>query len=79
MLGQCGFEKGVSVSPPSGSGMRVRYTSTSVVFTLTVVNEFRGFLSQFLTNFRVILHTLFSIHVVTTLKVSQSFDKYFKS
>ena len=44
-----------------------------------MVNEFRRFLSQFSTNFYEILHPLFSIHVVTTLKVSQSFDKYLKS
>ena len=47
--------------------------------TLTVVNEFRRFLSQFSTNCHEILHTFFSIHVVTTLKVSQSFDKYLGS
>ena len=47
-----------------------------VGFTLTVVNDFHRFLSQFSTNFHEILHTLFTIHVVTTLKVSQSFDKY---
>ena len=28
------------------------------------------------TNFYEVLHTLFSIDVVTTLKVSRSFDKY---
>ena len=48
-------------------------------FTFTVVDEFRRFLSQFSINFHEILHTLFSIHVVTTLKVSRSFDKYLKS
>ena len=53
--------------------------SIIVGFTLTVVNDFCGFLSQFSTNFHEILHTLFSIQVVTTLKVSQSFDKYFRS
>ena len=52
---------------------------TIVGFTLTVVNEFRRFLSQFSTNFHEISHTLFSIHVVTTLKVSLSFYKYFRS
>ena len=41
-----------------------------VGFTLTVVNEFCRFLSQFSTNIFAILHTLFSIHVVTTLKIS---------
>ena len=50
-----------------------------VWFTLTVVNDFRRFLSQFSTNFHEILHTLFFIHVVTTLKVSRSFNKYFRS
>ena len=40
------------------------------------LNEFRGFLSQFSTNFHEFLHTIFPIHVVTTLKVSRSFDKY---
>ena len=40
-----------------------------VGFTSTVVNEFCRFLSQFSTNFRESLHTLFSIHV-TTLKIS---------
>ena len=48
-------------------------------FTFTVVDEFRRFLRQFSINFHEILHTLFSIHVVTTLKVSRSFDKYLKS
>ena len=48
-------------------------------FTFTVVDEFRRLLRQFLINFHEILHTLFSIHVVTTLKISRSFDKYFKS
>ena len=43
---------------------------TIVGFTLTVVNKFRRFLSQFSTNFHEILHTLFSIHVVATLKIS---------
>ena len=33
------------------------------------MNEFRGFLSQFSTNFHEFVHTLFSIHVATTLKV----------
>ena len=50
-----------------------------VGFTLTVVNEFRRFLGQFLTNFHEILHSLFSIHVVTTLTISRSFDKYLRS
>ena len=48
-------------------------------FTFTVVDEFRRLLRQFLINFHEFLHTLFSIHVVTTLEVSRSFDKYFKS
>ena len=52
---------------------------TIVVFTLTAVNEFRRFLSQSSTNFHEILHSLFSIHVVTTQKVSRSFDKYLRS
>ena len=34
-----------------------------------MIIEFRGFLSQFSTNFYEILHTLFPIHVVTTLKI----------
>ena len=54
----------------------------TVRFTLnssTRIIEFRGFLSQFATNFHEILHTLFSIHVVTTLKLSRIFDKYFRS
>ena len=42
---------------------------TIVGFTITVVNDSRQFLSQFSTNFHEILHTLISIHVVTTLKV----------
>ena len=42
---------------------------TIVGFALAVVNDFRGFLSQFSTNFHEISHTLFSIHVVTNLKV----------
>ena len=36
-----------------------------VGLTLTVVNEFHRFLGQFPTNFHEILHTLFSIDVVT--------------
>ena len=52
---------------------------TIVGFTLTVVNEFRLFLSQFSNNFHEILHTLFSIHVVNTRKVSRIFDKYLRS
>ena len=40
-----------------------------------MVNEVRRFLSQFSTIFYEILHTLFSIHVVTTVKVSRSFEK----
>ena len=43
---------------------------TIVGFTLnsaTRIIEFRGFLSQFSTNFHEILHTLFSIHVVILL------------
>ena len=48
-------------------------------FTFTVVDEFRRLLRQFSINFHEISHTLFSIPVVTTLKVSRSFDKYFKS
>ena len=42
---------------------------TIVGLTLTVVNDSRRFLSQLSTNFHEILHTLFSIHVTTTLKV----------
>ena len=42
---------------------------TIVGFTLTVVNEFRRFLGQFSTNYHEILHILFSIHVMTTLKI----------
>ena len=53
--------------------------SIIVGFKITVVDEFRGFLSQFSTNFHEILDTLFSIHVVTALKVSRSFDKYLRS
>ena len=52
---------------------------TIVRFTLnssTRIIELFVFLSQFSTTFHEILHTLFSIHVVTTLKISQSFDKY---
>ena len=48
-------------------------------FTFTVVDEFRRLLRPFSINFHEISHTLFSIPVVTTLKVSRSFDKYFKS
>ena len=46
---------------------------------ISQVNEFRRFLSQFSSNFHEIMHTLFSSHVVTTLKVSRSFDKYLRS
>ena len=62
----------------ASNGMKyiiVRFTLNSS----TRIIEFRGFLSQFSTNFHEILHTLFSIHVVTTLKISRSFDKYFRS
>ena len=55
---------------------------TIVGFTLnsaTRIIEFRGFLSQFSTNFHEILHTPFFIHVVTALKISRSFDKYCRS
>ena len=58
---------------------RFKVTFTIPGFTFTVVDEFRRLLRQFATNFHEILHTLFSIHVVTTLKLSRSFDKYFKS
>ena len=58
---------------------KFKVTFTIPGFTFTVVDEFRRFLSQFLINFHEISHTLFSIHVVTTLKVSRSFDKYLKS
>ena len=58
-------------------------TMTNVRFTLnsfTRINGFRGFLSQFSTNFHEILHTLFAVHVVTTLKFSilevRPFDIY---
>ena len=44
----------------------VRFTLNSS----TRIIEFRGFLSQIWTNFHEILHTLFSIHVVTTLNRS---------
>ena len=50
-----------------------------VGFTLTILDDFRRLLSQFSTNFHEILHTLFSIHVVTTLKVSWILDKYLRS
>ena len=54
----------------------LKFFLATVGFTLTVVNDFHRFLSQFSANFHEILHTLFSIHVVITLKVSRSFDKY---
>ena len=54
-------------------GIRQLESQTCMVsivgFTLTVMNDFRRFLSQFSTIFHQILHTLFSIHVVTTVKV----------
>ena len=53
------------------NGIIVRFTLNSS----TRIIEFRGFLSQFSTNFHEILHTLFSIHVLTTLKISRSFDE----
>ena len=58
------------------------HTAIIVKFTLnpsTRIIAFRGFLSQFSINFHEILHTLFPIHVVTTLKISRSFDEYFRS
>ena len=54
---------------------RVRFTLNSS----TGIIEFRGFFSKFSTNFHKILPTLFSIHVVTTLEISQSFDDYLRS
>ena len=53
----------------------VRFTLNSS----TRINEFRGFLIQFSTNFHEILYILFSIHFVTTLTIPRSFDKYFRS
>ena len=50
--------------------------TTIVGLTLTVVSEFLRFIGQVSTNVHAILHTLFSIHVVTTLKILRSFDKY---
>ena len=50
----------------------VRFTLNSS----TRIIEFRGFLSHLSTKFHEILHTLFSIHIVTTLKISRSFVKY---
>ena len=47
-------------------------TDAIVGFTLAAVNAFRQFLGQFSTNFHEISHKLFSIHVVTTLKILQS-------
>ena len=52
------------------------YSQMHIKFINQDYNEFRGFLSQFSTNFHEILHTLFSMLVVTTQK---SFDKYFKN
>ena len=84
-------EKGVTNTNFGPSQLHNQITSTMLChlaapcltlipgFTFTVVDEFRRFLSQFSINFHEILHTLFSIHVVTTLKVSRSFDKYLKS
>ena len=48
----------------------VRFTLNSS----TRIIEFREFLNQFSTNFYEILHTLFSIHVVISLKISRSFS-----
>ena len=48
---------------------------TIVGFTLIVVGDFRRLFSQFSTSFHEILPTLFTIHVLNTLKVLQSFDK----
>ena len=59
--------------PETFSAQIVKYIAI-VGFTLTVVNDFRRFRSQhgqFSTNFHEILHTLFSIHGVTTLKFRQ--------
>ena len=64
----------MSHSEPANSELN----TTIPGFTFTVVDEFRRFLRQFSINFHEILHTLFSIHVVTTLKVPRSFDKYLK-
>ena len=50
-----------------------------VRFTLTVVNDFCRFLRQLSTSFYEITHTLFSIPVVTTLKIWRSYDKYLRS
>ena len=56
--------------------------SSIVRFTLnssTRVNEFCGFLRQFWTNFRDMLHRQLSSNRVTTMKISGSFTRYFRS
>ena len=45
-------------------------SDTIVGFTLTVVNDFRQFLSPFSTNCHEISQTKFSIQVATILKIS---------
>ena len=60
---------GVYIGPTSQTLAQDR--TIIVGFNLTVVNEFCRFLSQFATNFQEILNTLFSFHVVTTLKVAK--------
>ena len=70
----------IITAPRPNAAVKYRITFRPIPgFTFTVVNEFRRFLRQFSINFHEILHTLFSINVVTTLKVSRSFDEYLKS
>ena len=45
-----------------------RFKVTFTINSSTRNNEFRGFLSQVLTNFHEILHTPFFIYVVTTIR-----------
>ena len=51
-------------------------SSASFYWTILKFIEctYRGFLSQFLTNFHEILHTLFSIHVVTRAGVNSRIE-----
>ena len=58
--------------PKKSWGRSPRSPATAPPFNISWIrpcriNEFRGFLSRFSTNFHEILHTLFSIHVVTVL------------
>ena len=62
---QCSFECDIGKYSPRPMN---KVWAFIVKFPLTVVNDFRWFLSQFSTNFHEILQALFSNNMETTLK-----------